>query len=111
MHQVVISSADFNGADLGVRQEFAPLFDKYGVGPVNTTTGKRPSLFEYEDAPWSAVRDRDHFYGFASFDVDPGYPGGYTTIGVTYYDSLGSGRTNLVAFERFTLRKRRSHLI
>ena len=186
MHQVVISSADFNGADLGVRQEFAPLFDRYGVdlvlcghehhyershpvrgvvsgsptltpepvstdtrvidtsrgtvhmilggggtsapsnqtlfvppkakiitgvGPVNSTTGKRPSIFEYEQAPWSAVRDHDHSYGFASFDVDPGYPGGHTTIGVTYYDSLGSGTGNLVAFERFTLRKRRSHLI
>lgn len=35
MHQVVVSTADkFNGADLGIRQEFAPLFDKYGVDLV-----------------------------------------------------------------------------
>ncbi|WP_235215417.1 purple acid phosphatase family protein [Phaeacidiphilus oryzae] len=34
MHQVVISSADFNGADLGVRQQWGPLFDRYGVDLV-----------------------------------------------------------------------------
>jgi hypothetical protein len=31
MHQVVMSSAHFNGADLGIRQAFVPLFDRYGV--------------------------------------------------------------------------------
>jgi len=32
MHQVVVSSADqANGADLGIRQEWVPLFDRYGV--------------------------------------------------------------------------------
>ncbi len=35
MHQVAISTADqFNGADLGVRQEWVPLFDQYGVDLV-----------------------------------------------------------------------------
>ena len=35
MHQVAISSVDlFNGADLGIRQEWLPLFDKYGVDLV-----------------------------------------------------------------------------
>ncbi|WP_096305026.1 metallophosphoesterase family protein [Jatrophihabitans sp. GAS493] len=35
MHQVVISTADqFNGADLGIRQEWVPLFDRYGVDLV-----------------------------------------------------------------------------
>ena len=35
MHQVVISTADkFNGADLGIREEWVPLFDKYGVDLV-----------------------------------------------------------------------------
>jgi 3',5'-cyclic AMP phosphodiesterase CpdA len=184
MHQTIISSADFNGADQGVREEFAPLFDRYGVdlvlcghehhyershpvrgvvsgsatltpnpvatdtqvidtskgtvhmilggggtsapsnqtlftpikakiitgvGPANPTTGKRPSVFAYEEAPWSAVRDHDHAYGFAGFEVEPGHPGGHTRINVTYYDSLGSGRDKLVPYERFTLQKRRSH--
>ncbi len=35
MHQVAISTANnFNGADLGIRQEWLPLFDKYGVDLV-----------------------------------------------------------------------------
>jgi hypothetical protein len=35
MHQLVMSSAlSGNGCDLGVRQEFAPLFDKHGVDLV-----------------------------------------------------------------------------
>ncbi|WP_223199231.1 purple acid phosphatase family protein [Solihabitans fulvus] len=184
MHQVVISSADFNGADLGIREEFAPLFDRYGVdlvlcghehhyershpvrgvesgsatltpraaatdlrridttkgtvhmilggggtsapsnqtlftppkakiitgvGPVGAN-GKRPSVFAYEQAGWSAVRDHDHAYGFAGFEVDPGRAGGKTTIKVTYYDSLGSGAGNMVPFDEFVLeRPRRDH--
>ncbi|MCL2796182.1 MAG: metallophosphoesterase family protein [Microbacteriaceae bacterium] len=35
MHQVAISTAsNFNGADLGIRQEWLPLFDQYGVDLV-----------------------------------------------------------------------------
>ncbi|MBV8601240.1 MAG: metallophosphoesterase family protein [Candidatus Eremiobacteraeota bacterium] len=35
MHQVAVSTADkFNGADLGIRQEWLPLFDKYAVDLV-----------------------------------------------------------------------------
>jgi hypothetical protein len=35
MHQVAISTADkFNGADLGIREEWVALFDKYGVDLV-----------------------------------------------------------------------------
>ena len=34
MHQVIISSSDANGADLGLRQTYGPLFDKYGVDLV-----------------------------------------------------------------------------
>lgn len=34
MHQVAMSSAHFNGADLGIRQQFLPLFDRYGVDLV-----------------------------------------------------------------------------
>jgi len=36
MHQVAMSSAHFNGADLGIRQNWLPLFDKYGVDLVLT---------------------------------------------------------------------------
>ena len=35
MHQVAISTADqFNGADLAIREEWIPLFDRYGVDVV-----------------------------------------------------------------------------
>ena len=34
MHQVMVSSADFNGSDLGLRQAYQPLFDEYGVDLV-----------------------------------------------------------------------------
>jgi hypothetical protein len=34
MHQVAISTAMANGADLGIREEWVPLFDKYGVDLV-----------------------------------------------------------------------------
>lgn len=34
MHHVVVSSANANGADLGVRQNWGPLFDKYEVDLV-----------------------------------------------------------------------------
>ena len=182
MHQVAISTVDkFNGADLGIRQEWVPLFDKYGVdlvvcghehhyershplrgwqsnvtltpipaatktdvidttqgtvhmviggggtsvpsnelffdppacrvitavGAPDPTTGKRPPIYVKEDAPWSAVRNAAHAYGFAGFDLDPGsHPGDFTTIKVTYYDVVGTdGR--LAPFETFTLRRPR----
>ena len=60
-----------------------------GVEPVGDN-GKRPASYVPESAPFSAVRDRTHPYGFAAFDVDPGTrPGGPTTIAVTYYAVTG----------------------
>jgi len=182
MHQVAISTVDkFNGADLGIREEWVPLFDKYGVdlvvcghehhyershpirgreqnatltpipvatatdtidttkgtvhmviggggtsAPSNTlffdppqcrviisvgapdpATGKRPPVYVKEQAPWSAVRNAAHSYGFAAFTVDPGlHPGDFTTIAVTYYDVVGTDG-QLAPFETFTLRRPR----
>jgi Purple acid Phosphatase, N-terminal domain/Calcineurin-like phosphoesterase len=34
MHQVIVSSSDANGADIGIREQFGPLFDKYQVDLV-----------------------------------------------------------------------------
>ena len=181
MHQVAISTADkFNGADLGIREEWLPLFDRYGVDlvvcghehhyershplrgrdenatltPLASATatdvidtskgtvhmviggggtsitsnqlffdpprcrvitrvgepganGKRPPVYVTEDAPWSAVRNAAHAYGFAAFAVDPGPgPGGTTSITVTYYDVVGRDGA-LAPFESFTLRRPR----
>ncbi|MGO9133692.1 MAG: purple acid phosphatase family protein [Methylovirgula sp.] len=182
MHQVAISTADmFNGADLGIREEWLPLFDKYGVdlvvcghehhyershplrgrksnatltpipvatatdvidtskgtvhmviggggtsspsnqlffnppacrvitavGEYDATLGKRRPVYVKEHAPWSAVRNAAHSYGFAAFTVDPGsHRGDITSIKVTYYDVVGPGG-QLAAFESFTLKRPR----
>jgi hypothetical protein len=77
------------------------------VGAPDAETGKRPPLYVHEDAPWSAVRNAAHAYGFAAFRLDPGtHPGDYTTIEVTYYDVAGNDG-ELVPFETFTLRRPR----
>ncbi len=182
MHQVAISTADkFNGADLGIREEWVPLFDKYNVdlvvcghehhyershpirgqetnrtltpkpaalatdvidttkgtvhmviggggtsvpsnelffhppacrvivsvGAVDPATGKRTPVYVKEDAPWSAVRNAAHAYGFAAFTVDPGAQrGGLTTMKVVYYDVVGPDG-QLAPFETFTLQRPR----
>jgi Calcineurin-like phosphoesterase/Purple acid Phosphatase, N-terminal domain len=182
MHQVAISTVDkSNGADLGIREEWVPLFDKYGVdlvvcghehhyershpmrgqeanatltpvaastatdvidtskgtvhmviggggtsapsnerffnppqcrvitavGEPDPKTGKRRPVYVHEQAPWSAVRNAAHSYGFAAFAVDPGSErGGVTTIKVTYYDVVGRDG-QLAPFETFTLRRPR----
>lgn len=182
MHQTAISSADkFNGADLAIRQEWLPLFDKYqvdlvlaghehhyershpvrgvlptdtltpnpvdtgaaaidtsrgtvhlviggggtslpsntlffpgnqcrvvtAVGDVNPATGKKAPVYVLEQAPWSAFKDADHPYGFCSFDVDPGHPGGNTTITGTYY-ALTGPTSDLTVVDKFTLSRPRS---
>jgi 3',5'-cyclic AMP phosphodiesterase CpdA len=182
MHQVAISTADmFNGADLGIRQEWVPLFDKYGVdlvvcghehhyershpirgsesnatltpvpaatatdvidttkgtvhmviggggtsvpsnqlffnppacrvitavGEPDPKTGKRPPVYVREHAPWSAVRNAAHAYGFAAFTLDPGEArGGTTSIKVVYYDVVGPDG-QIAPFETFTLTRPR----
>lgn len=77
------------------------------VGEPNPATGKRAPIYVKEAAPWSAVRNAAHSYGFAAFTVDPGsHPGDFTTIGVTYYDVAGVNG-EIAPFETFTLRRRR----
>jgi hypothetical protein len=77
------------------------------VGEPNPKTGKRPSVYVHEQAPWSAMRNAAHSYGFAAFIVDPGsHAGDFTTIEVTYYDVVGSDG-QLTVFETFTLRRSR----
>lgn len=182
MHQVAISTADmFNGADLGIREEWVPLFDKYGVdlvvcghehhyershpirgresnatltpvpaatatdvidttkgtvhmviggggtsvpsnqlffnppacrvitavGEPDPKTGKRPPVYLKEQAPWFAVRNAAHAYGFAAFTLDPGSAsGGTTSIKVVYYDVVGPDG-QIAPFETFTLTRPR----
>jgi hypothetical protein len=78
------------------------------VGALDPTTGKRPPVYAREDAPWSAVRNTGHPYGFAAFTVDPaGSRGGITTVRIRYYDAVGNDG-QLATFESFTHRRRRN---
>jgi hypothetical protein len=114
MHQCACSSlATGNGSDLGIRQQWLPLFDRYEVDLV---------LNGLEDAIWSAKRDTSTGYGIAVFDVnpDPEDFGGHTSITVTQYHALGADPVNpttgakgaptpdYTEFETFTLVRPRS---
>jgi hypothetical protein len=182
MHQVAMSSAHFNGADLGIRQEFLPLFDRYGVdlvvaghehhfersfpvrgtlpgqlltprrqesdpavidstkGAVHMIIGggghsaptqgsafgnprggvvicevgpgdpfhQRVATYQTEVADWSAYRDLQTPYGFASFDFEPHGPGHTTQITVTHYGAA-LGSRDYTELDSFVLRKPRRH--
>jgi hypothetical protein len=107
----------------------APL-DVYGVDPSNGkprakifTRPNRPvpaatagtftrlPADAYEDAIWSARRDTTTGYGIAVFDLDPGEPGGKTTITVNYYHAVGAtatvGTSSYTLFDTIVLAKRR----
>ncbi|HWS94129.1 MAG TPA: metallophosphoesterase family protein [Mycobacterium sp.] len=80
-----------------------------GVGAFDPSIGRKAPIYVLEDAPWSAFRDRDNPYGFAAFDVDPGQPGGNTSIKATHYAPSGPfGEVAVV--DQFTLTKPRAAL-
>jgi hypothetical protein len=106
----------------------APL-DAYGANPESGAPqakvitkanrpfpAKTPGTFTklgadaVEDAIWSARRDTDTGYGIAVFDLDPGSPGGKTSITISYYHALGADRvatSNYELFEKVVLAKAR----
>jgi len=91
--------------------------------PIQTATAgvyARAAADAVEDAVWSARRDTSTGYGIAVFDVDPGKPGGMTSITVTQYHAVGADPVNpatgepgaptpaYTPFETFTLVRPRS---
>jgi hypothetical protein len=72
------------------------------VAAPDPSTGKRAPTYVLEDAPWSAVRDPLHPYGFAVFEVDPTRTGPNTAIHATYYAVTGP-YGDLTPVDRFTL--------
>src|SRR6516165_12456130 len=77
-----------------------------GVGAFDPGIGRKAPIYVIEDAPWSAFRDRDNPYGFAAFDVDPGQPGGNTSIKATHY-ALSGPFGEVTVVDEFTLTKPR----
>jgi hypothetical protein len=83
------------------------------VGPQQPTPAggsrpKRASNKVTEAATWAGHRDAGDPYGFASFDVDPGRPGGMTRIEVTFYRTSPSTTAAAVPVDRFVLQRPRS---
>ena len=83
------------------------------VGPQLPTPpgGSRPKRAPNkvtEAATWAGHRDAQDPYGFASFDVDPGRPGGMTKIEVTFYRTSPSTTAAAVPVDRFILQRPRS---
>jgi hypothetical protein len=77
-----------------------------GVGGFDPAIGRKAPIYVTEDAPWSAFRDPDNPYGFAAFEVDPGQPGGNTSIRATHYAVNGPFGA-LTVVDQFTLSKPR----
>ncbi len=61
----------------------------------------KPGADAVEDAIWSARRDTDTGYGIAVFDLDPGQPGGKTSITISYYHALGADKVPTANYDLF----------
>jgi hypothetical protein len=61
----------------------------------------KPGPDALEDAIWSARRDTVTGYGIAVFDLDPGRPGGKTSITMRYYHAVGADHSPTSDYELF----------
>jgi hypothetical protein len=77
-----------------------------GVGAFDGAIGRRAPIYVVEEAPWSAFRDSQNPYGFVAFDVDPGPPGGTTSIKATHY-AVNGPYGAITVVEQFTLTRPR----
>ena len=78
----------------------------YDVGaPAQDGTRAAKKVLQ-EPSGWSAVRDLRHEYGYGLFEVDPGDPGGTTTITFTYMGNI-AGSPDYEPYDRVVLRRPR----
>jgi hypothetical protein len=80
------------GVDTGDGLRQAKVFTRANRPVPGTAAGTwtRAAAGAVEDATWSAMRDPSTGYGVAVFDLDPGEPGGETSITVTYHHAAGA---------------------
>jgi 3',5'-cyclic AMP phosphodiesterase CpdA len=76
------------------------------VGDVDPGIGRKAPSHVEEQAPWSAFRDLDNPCGFVAFDVDPGQPGGMTTMAATYF-AVNGPFGMVTPVDKFTLTRPR----
>ncbi len=74
-----------------------------GVG-AGRPQSQHPTITTTEPAPWSAYRDVETPYGFASFDFVPAERGGTTSITVTHYGAT-AGSSVYSPLDQFVMRK------
>jgi hypothetical protein len=91
--------SDQYDADPGNGQPRAHVFTKpnHPIPAASPGTFTHPVADAHEDAPYSAKGDTTTGYGVTVFDVDPGDPGGYTSMTVSYYHALGADILNTVS--------------
>jgi hypothetical protein len=67
---------------------------------------QHPAITTTEPGDWSAYRDLQTPYGFATFDVDPRAPHGMTTMTVRHFGAA-AGSANYTKLDTFTLQRSR----
>jgi hypothetical protein len=94
---------DVYGTDPATGQVQAKVFTRPNRPVPGATSGTftRASPDALEDAIWSARRDTGTGYGLAVFDLDPGVPGGRTSITMKYYHAPGADQTPTADYELF----------
>lgn len=104
---------DAYGVDTANGQPQAKVVTKRNEPMASAVPGvfTKPGADALEDAIWSARRDTETGYGIAVFDLDPGPPGGKTSITIRYYHALGADRlptSEYTLFDTLVLSKNRN---
>jgi hypothetical protein len=95
---------DVYGVDAANGKPQAKVFTKANRPVPGTAPGSfvRHGADAVEDAIWSARRDTTGTgYGIGVFDLDPGEPGGKTTITVRYFHAPGADKSPTADYELF----------
>jgi 3',5'-cyclic AMP phosphodiesterase CpdA len=94
---------DVFGLDSADAKPQAKVFTKANRPIPGAVAGTfvRAAADAVEDAIWSARRDTGTGYGIGVFDLDPGAPGGKTTVTVSYYHAVGADQAATSDYELF----------